>query len=52
MCLFKKEIEYEFCSFCDNLIDEENPYFFKVIGLGKYNNKYICIDCILDKLLK
>ncbi len=54
MCLFKfdNNKKYEICYFCKNSIDECNPYLFKIVGLGKYDNKYICIDCIIDKLIK
>ncbi len=52
MCLFFKNNDvYQSCSFCHAEIDEDSPYIFKVVGLGKYNDKYICIDCLLDKLL-
>tara|TARA_B100000886_G_scaffold221220_2_gene153795 strand:+ start:1693 stop:1857 length:165 start_codon:yes stop_codon:yes gene_type:complete len=54
MCLFrvKKDEKYEVCYFCGEDVNESNPYIYKIIGLGKYDNKYICTDCLLDKLSK
>mgnify|MGYP001205853291 CR=1 FL=1 len=52
MCLFGNENKYQECNFCGEGISEDLPYLFQIIGLGKHDNKYICIDCILDKLLK
>ena len=54
MCLFnfRKKEKYQSCSFCGGNINENNPYIFKIIGLGRYNYKYICTDCLLDKLIK
>jgi hypothetical protein len=56
MCLFfnsnNKNEKNEKCFKCGEYINENNPYLFKIIGLGKYDNKYICSDCLLDKLIK
>jgi hypothetical protein len=40
----KKDI----CGFCKLEIDlnDYNPYYFKIYGLGKHNTKNICIDCL------
>ena len=51
MCLFDNEKKkYQECTYCGESVSEDLPYIFKVIGLGKHDSKYICIDCILDKV--
>lgn len=43
------------CIECNNKIDYRsdngNAYLVYIIGKGKYNNRYYCLNC-LDKLMK
>ena len=48
--LKKKNIYSLECNFCESKINNNNPYIFHVYGLGKYNQKYICQNCLISKL--
>ena len=47
----KKKDDFIFCDYCFYPICEYNPYIFVIHGLGKYNGKKMCINC-LSKLIK
>lgn len=42
------------CQFCKNNIhlNDKIPYYFKIVGLGKYDKKTICFQCLNDKFTK
>ena len=33
-------------------LNEEYTYYYKIIGLGKHNNKIICQNCLKNKFIK
>jgi len=39
------------CKFCKNNIrvSQTKPYYFKIIGLGKHDQRIICYDCLKNK---
>jgi len=34
------------------ILNQENIYYYKIIGLGKYNNKITCQNCLKNKFIK
>ena len=40
------------CNFCYQSPKNNNPYVFKIEGLGKYNGKIICQSCLMLKFEK
>ena len=40
------------CHFCKTYIslDDKDPYYFKIIGIGKYHKSIICTSCLKNKL--
>ena len=47
----KKKDDFIFCDYCFYPICDYNPYIFVIHGLGKYNGKKMCINC-LSKIIK
>jgi hypothetical protein len=40
------------CQICKSNIrlnPQDNIYYFKIIGLGKYDNKILCQECLINK---
>jgi len=58
--LYDRMMNYEIrkydsnCQFCNiNIrLSQSEPYYFKIIGLGKHDKRIICYDCLKNKLLK
>ena len=41
------------CNFCRKYIylEERDPYYFKIVGIGKYDKAIICSNCLQKKIL-
>lgn len=57
----QKQLFNEVCDFCHNSIhlfpcdvisSDGVLYYYKIIGIGKYNNKIICQNCLINKINK
>ena len=52
--MFCKKKKNKFCKFCNNYIylNDDEPYYFYIKGLGKFNKVTICYSCIKKKIDK
>ena len=46
--------KYNLCYSCrlEKKLDEKQPYIYKIKGIGKLHNRFICHSCLEDKFLK
>jgi hypothetical protein len=51
LSIYLEKYENKRCNFCKEKIKlgDSNPYYFQILGLGKYDKKYICGGCIIKK---
>ena len=46
--------KYNLCYSCrlEKKVDEKQPYIYKIKGIGKLHNRFICNNCLQKKLSK
>lgn len=46
--------KYKLCYSCkvEKKVNNKQPYIYKIKGIGKLHNKFICHNCMEDKFLK
>lgn len=51
---YKYHNKYIKCYSCklEKKIQQDEPYIYKIKGIGKLHNRFICHDCIQEKILK
>ena len=44
--------KYNLCYSCklEKKVDEQKPYIYKIKGIGKLHNQYICHNCLQSKI--
>lgn len=50
--LFPERFPNKDCVFCNKKIKltDKNQYYFQIFGLGKFDKKYICDQCLRKKI--
>ena len=51
LIIYLEKYENKRCNFCKEKIKlgDSNPYYFQILGLGKYDKKYISSICMIKK---
>lgn len=49
---YKYYYKYKLCYSCrlEKRVDEKQPYIYKIKGIGKLHNQYICHNCLEKKI--
>ncbi len=49
---YKYYYKYNLCYSCklEKKVDEKQPYIYKIKGIGKFHNQFICHNCLQSKI--